>query len=82
MARAESGHWQLETGNWQLETEYDLRSGTTPEAPLSTLQNVAEPTSPETVAAQQLMQLSTGYILSTALHAAVRLKIADRHRRR
>ena len=33
--------------------------------------------SPEAAAAQQMMQLSTGYILSTALHAAVRLKIAD-----
>ena len=44
---------------------------------MATLQNVAEPTSPETVAAQQLIQLSTGYILSTALHAAVRIKIAD-----
>ena len=44
---------------------------------MSTPQNVAEPTTPETAAAQQLMQLSTGYILSTALHAAVRLKIAD-----
>ena len=45
---------------------------------MSTIQNVAEPVSPELAAAQQIMQLSTGYIMSTALHAAVRLKLADR----
>ena len=44
---------------------------------MSTIQNVAEPVSPEVAAAQQIMQLSTGYIMSTALHAAVRLKVAD-----
>ena len=44
---------------------------------MSTIQNVAEPVSPEVAAAQQVMQLSTGYIMSTALHAAVRLKLPD-----
>ncbi len=33
--------------------------------------------SPETAAAQQIMQLSTGYIASTCLYVAVKLRIAD-----
>jgi hypothetical protein len=44
---------------------------------MSTSSNVAEALAPEVAAAQQIMQLSTGYILSTAMHAAVRLKVAD-----
>src|SRR4051794_340757 len=43
---------------------------------MSTAQSVAPP-SPQAAAAQMIMQLSTGYIVSTALHTAVRLRVAD-----
>jgi hypothetical protein len=65
---------ELRTG---LENSKPVVTDYEPEASVSTLQNVAEPVTPEAAAAQQLMQLSTGYIMSTALHAAVRLKVAD-----
>jgi O-methyltransferase/methyltransferase family protein len=44
---------------------------------MSTRQNVAEPVAPDAAAVQQIMQLSTGYIFSTALQVAVSLRVAD-----
>lgn len=44
---------------------------------MSTVTNQPE-VSPEAAAAQQLMQLSTGYIASTCLYLAVKLRIPDR----
>jgi O-methyltransferase domain/Dimerisation domain len=44
---------------------------------LSTVSNPPE-ISPETAAAQHVMQLATGYIASTATYLAVKLRIADR----
>jgi O-methyltransferase/methyltransferase family protein len=61
-----------EPGDGSLERRLFIAGG-----PVSTFQHVAEPLAPAVAAAQQIMQLSTGYILSTALHTAVRLKVAD-----
>ncbi len=44
---------------------------------MSTVSNPPEIT-PEVAAAQQLIQLTTGYIASTAIYLAVKLRIADR----
>ena len=44
---------------------------------MSTVTNPPE-VSPETAAAQHLMQLSTGYIASTCVYLAVKLRIPDR----
>jgi hypothetical protein len=47
------------------------------EVSLSTVSNPPD-VSPEAAAAQQIMQLTTGYIASTAIYVAVKLRIPDR----